>query len=417
MIADKQLTGPAEVLVKHVNPAGLNDLSRHVLDQCFGGHRRWVGEKPDAYPITKRFSGHPPLPGGFYYTLVNDPSGDDEGTLSQELKAYAAHGSKQEGLFEFWDFTVPRQRAEGLDFVRKCIRGPLPIEMDGPCLVIALLPVNDHPHPLARDFTSKPVAVHVCISLSIERLRFDSVVDLREPQTAQAFTHTMTRLPFFPNNPPLDSFRDLLPTMLRQNLGGTHGFHSAIGSALRHMGAQALIFPSARSDCYVEADGGKVRKWGGWNLVRYARAPAPELVRYIDLDPWMKCIGHFDDTPGQLNMEYPGIAVEYEERGQTEGSWRIGGLSVWQDAFFEGSFIGPLADSMGVHDEIMVAIYLFLPIMRSGKAWQQFLLGLKFAALGDDSAKRSLLDWAARFDTIKLIQTGDILRNYVSCCP
>ncbi len=417
MAEEGRLAFPAEVVVKHVNPAGLNDLGRRVFDHCFGGHRRWVGERPEANLITKRFSGHPALPGGFYYTLAKDPSGDDDGTLAQELKAYAAHGSEQEGLFEFWDFTVPRQRAEGLDFVRRTIRGSLPVEMDGPCLVVALLPVNRKPHPLVRDHTTQAIAVHVCITLSIEKLRFGSVVDLREPRTAQKFAHVMTRLPFFPNNPPLDSFHGLLPTMLRQNLGGTHGFHSAIGSTLRHMGTQALIYPSARCDCHVDVEEGNVRQWAGWNLVRYAQAPAVELIRYMDLDPWLNCIGHFGNTTGELNMEYPGVAVEFEEWGRAEGSWRVRGLSVWQDACCEGSFVDPLADSIGLRDEIQVPIQLFLSKMTSGEGAQQFMLGLKFAALGIDSAKASVRDWAARCDALGLTQTADILRNYARCCP
>jgi hypothetical protein len=417
MTLDKHLAGPAEVLVKHISPEGLSDLGRDVLDHCFGGHRRWIGQNPGANPVTKRFSGHPLLPGGFYYTVAKDRSGDDGGTLAQELKAYAAHGSEQQGLFEFWDSTVPIQRAACLEFVQGSTSTAPPVEMNGPCIVVALLPFKGQPHPVARRYTSKPVAVHVCIVLSIERLRFSSVVDLREPQTARNFAYDMTRLPFFPNNAPLDSFRDLLPTMLRQNIGGTHGFSNAIGSALRHMGAQALIFPSARSDCFVESEDGIVRRWGGWNLVRYAGAPDPEVIRYVDLDPWLKRIGHFGDTRGERNLEYAGVSLEFEERDRKAGSWRVTGLSAWQDAFFEGAFIGPLAQSMGVRDEIQVVIEFFLPKIESGDAWLQFLLGLKFAALGVDSAKQSVRYWAARCDVLKLNQTADILRHYERCCP
>jgi hypothetical protein len=409
--------GPIEVTVKQVSEAKLDDFGRRVLDYCFGGHRWGGGEESGRAPIVKRFSGHPPLPAGFYYTLVKDSYGDDDGTLAQELKAYAAHGSEQEGYFEFWDFTVPQQRAEGLDILRMTTRGSFPAELDGPWLVVALLPTNDQPHPLARDYTSKPVAVHVCIPLSIERLRFGCAIDLRDPETARRFTYNMTRLPFFPHNPPLDSFRDLLPTILRQNLGGTHGVLSAMGSALRNMGVQALIYPSARTDCYIEAEEGKVQRWGGWNLVRYARASAPEVSQYIDSDHWMTHIGNYGDAQGELTMDYSGVEIEFQEQTRTAGSWRVRGLSVWQDAFFEGSFIGPLAKLIGVRDEIGVVIQSLLPGMRSGEAWLQLMRNLKYAALGSDQAKVWVRDCAERFNALNLTQTADILRNYIRCCP
>ena len=117
------------------------------------------------------------------------------------------------------------------------------------------------------------VSVTAIIPIQVVEITFDRLIDLRMPATRQWFVTEFTRLknidppfPVFPFAGPLDDFKDLLPTLLSQGLGGGNGPTQVAGYWLRRLGAEALIFPSARVDVSVSILNGELQDWYGWNL-------------------------------------------------------------------------------------------------------------------------------------------------------
>lgn len=174
-------------------------------------------------------------------------------------------------------------------------------------------------------------------------------------------------------------FQQMLPALLDQIVGGSVA-SQVIGADLRRIGAEALIYPSARSDTFVIMQDGLMTDWFGWNLVDYRGAGMPVVptdvgMQFIsegqselqhelqksaeklrasewklkgDYKGWDELLAdvellrrhaetHSDDGPKLvihniddfwLPPKAPAIRIQHPETGQNAGSFVIAGIEV-----------------------------------------------------------------------------------------
>jgi hypothetical protein len=125
----------------------------------------------------------------------------------------------------------------------------------------------------------------------------------------------------------MDSFRQALPEILAQQLGGG-GLSMVAGLWCRKHGVGALIFPSARTDSGVEIHEDNVLSDTGWNLVDYADSDSTHLAAQIDLsDRWSDSIGiKSEKEPEGEDITFHEVNIEYFDSGPSRGSWYVVGL-------------------------------------------------------------------------------------------
>lgn len=285
--------------------------------------------------VNRRWAGDQNLPRGRYYALC-DEYGNDEGTLEGELRAY--YTPSRAGVVQMYDCTLP----EILNTVRQDFEIPA---TDPNMLLFGFPPINGNANPFVKTFSdlvrqkgivtlfaSKKLLIG--LPLTVKKVRRERVLDLRQPRSAKWFARTLSTLAWragdpssrcFPQRPPLERFTDLLPELLAQQLGGG-GACIAAGVLLRHLGADGLIFPSARNDAHVLIEDGTVVDHRGWNFVDYAEAPAPDFVAYFEEGKqWPTQVGFrpsVDAHEKDVAEWYPEITVS----SNPNGSWQTRGL-------------------------------------------------------------------------------------------
>ncbi|MBK8557259.1 MAG: hypothetical protein IPL65_16495 [Lewinellaceae bacterium] len=232
----------------------------------------------------RRFAGDKSLPRSRYYSVCNTNTGDDRGTLVRELRAYSDY--QVTGPIIIIDTTastgVPQyfqdlfHEAPAIVFVPKHSR------------VLG----NVFAELLGLDPSLHSRSQYAAVPLSISEVSIQKVIDLRLPDTADWFAYHLTRLRFsdlgitgnqqkrdiacFPMGP-VDDFKTLLPILMNAERGSSFGDATQIaGIWLRKIGADAVVFPSARSNVETIHRDGQLADWYGWNLVDYRGAPPPE---------------------------------------------------------------------------------------------------------------------------------------------
>ena len=294
-------SGFAEAQPHPESPMGLLKASGHSVMADMNQHRRYAGD----------FS----LPRSRYYTVCRDQMGDDGGLMLRELQAYSK--PQDYGHIEVIDTTSP---AEEVASIRAMLKPGTS--------ALFCIPIDYSHFPSAARARFDPKglanqrAITLVIPTQLKTETFERLIDLRDPLTRQWFVSTFTRLvsevephlPFFPLAGPLDEFDRLLPTLLAQGLGGGGGATQAAGSWLRRLGADGLIFPSARADVSVTVINNEVKDWYGWNLVDYRGAPKPTMQDFIILSPeWDRypTTLHHDLTTEPMSGEGGPPAVEF----------------------------------------------------------------------------------------------------------
>jgi hypothetical protein len=159
-------------------------------------------------------------------------------------------------------------------------------------------------------------------------VEIEGVVDLRYPDTQRWFAKTFialelqnkervveeTRVRVIDMSDPVESFAQLLPVIVSLETGGGMIFGQAIGRWLRQRGANALIFPSARSNAFVKVRDGTPVEWGGWNMVVYAGArEAGPMELFGRMGQWR-------------DPDHDHIHVDFTESGPESGSFSIRGV-------------------------------------------------------------------------------------------
>jgi hypothetical protein len=370
-----------ELILKQINPADLSDLGREALNQAFTGFYDEVQEtqvaqeaheffnssefgefklshasekvQPGESKSYRRYAGDSGLPRGRYYSVCSDEGGNDNGTLLQEIRAY--HNPLKAEQVLVLDSTLPEWHEEAF-------------KMGGnhsPHLIIKFVPIWGEKPKFARLQLSKMNkegdVLQVYLPMRVTREVRKNVLDLRQPEAAEWFTREFTRLPSNPDSPvkivdtrpPLNSFFELLPTLLEQGLGGSDQLNAA-GTWLRALGAEGLIFPSARTDASVTFQRKKIASFTGFNFVDYSNAPRPRLMENVESEDskmhiFLTAFPHWPQYPQYtpplhkfLNEQLPeeernpiifdSVKIYYVPEGTNQGSWQVEGLRNVPDA-------------------------------------------------------------------------------------
>ena len=371
-----------ELILKQINPATLNDLGRDALNQAFTGFydeaediqeaqemreffNNRFGEfgfkfshpsdkiQPGESKSYRRYAGDSGLPRGRYYSVCMDESGNDNGTLLQEIRAY--HNPLEAGQVLVLDSTLPDWHEEAFEIVGN----------HNPHLIIKFVPIWGEPHKFAQSYLSKlhkeADLFQVFLPMRVTREVRKNVLDLRQPEAAEWFTREFTRLPSNPDSPvkildtrpPLNSFFEILPSLLEQGLGGSDQLNAA-GTWLRALGAQGVIFPSARTDASVTFERKKLVSSTGFNFVDYSNAPVPRLLEKVESEDikrqvFLEVLPYWPQYPQYtpalhklLNEQLPeeesktlvfsSVKTYYVPEGINQGSWQVEGLRNVTDA-------------------------------------------------------------------------------------
>lgn len=309
---------PVDVWLKQIDVGNLNELGVDAV--------RWMVPRFIAADVERRYAGDDSLGRDRYFTLAEDSTGWDHGTLIGELRAYLEWPNLG-GRVGMVDSTAPNETD-----LREYLRGD-PLER---CLVLRFGKVDDGPHPFAAAHgQTEAEALDIFIPLALLHLHYDRVLDLRQPAVAEWFARQVGTLTYdlegvaiecWPFRPPLESFLDLLPTLLDQNRGGNL-VTRVIGAWLRRNDVEALIYPSARRECALVMKDGAVDAAYGWNLVDYREANPPDTVYYLDSsDHWVTQVSRTVSETEYVPCD--GIWFEVHDRDvdPQRGSWVIRGL-------------------------------------------------------------------------------------------
>jgi len=313
----------------------------------------------------RRYAGDTTLPKNRYYTIASNESGDDNGTLVRELRTY--YNPRNAGILQIFDSTLPEDRIA----LSRVILAKL-----SPSLYINFLPLADKPNKFAAKSTyfptDFPTKCIVNFPLRVESRKVEKVVDLRNPVIATNFTKALSRLHWndkssaFPARPELSGFEELLPSLFEQSLGGA-GTNNIIGIWLRKIGANGLIFPSARVNPSVKVLSGVLQEASGWNYVDYEGASATDLNCLIHLDnSWPLNIRHTPEGPGKPYFyPIPSARIYFTREGPESGSWYVSGLREAREALWRFTMALECLDGYSDKIEELKPIYEWLFYMYS----------------------------------------------------
>ncbi len=245
----------------------------------------------------RRYAGGEDLSRGRYYTVCKTGN-DDAGTLLAELEAYlsvfwsgpieitdTAYRSDRAGqrlhhllpghlLFRFYETAGIRNR-----FFSWLEHFGLPFEQqpDG-TIKYETTPEKEAAADQFQNRVRWPDGteyVQIIVPYSATDVEHASVFDLRNPTAQQWLVEFIDRTTCIrPNN-----FEALLPHLLIDSRGGNE-FTEFIGRELRANGADGLVYPSARRNCYVDYDGSDVDDFGGFNFLDLTDSPRIEANNF-----------------------------------------------------------------------------------------------------------------------------------------
>jgi hypothetical protein len=303
-----------DAFVRHLEQARLS-ASRGVA-VSLGLHRRYAG-------------GDGRLPRSCYFTLC-DESGDDSGTLAQEIAAYADFAIP--GLVLVADTAHPLLR----NWFERTGQKPPP----QPAIVVILLAPEDPAQRRTFELAYADVLAltggaagrdswFVMLEAQVREVEIGNVLDLRRPKAQEWFFRTFrTGDPLVfakPNGTDANGFFDILPTLLHPQQGGCAAT-TGIGTWLRTLkSVDALIYPSARADVgVIQRDGAMVDHFG-WCLLDYRKAAPLDLGTgevTVDGDPWNLPDGSWALHRRGAVLRFPTMErIGFDGRG----SWEVSG--------------------------------------------------------------------------------------------
>jgi hypothetical protein len=411
------LAAPCELFTKQLATAALPEVIQAFVHSCFGGYFESERRNPTRVRTPKRYSGDINFEAGRYYTISQDSTGDDGGTLQNELYAYGCWGERPPGYFQYWDLSTSNYRELALQQLKGKDRDMVLRAAEKPCLLLGLCSIRDQLHPIVRALDRTDEVLYVGIPLSIKRLRLDRVVDLRVPSIAQEFACIASRLPGFVNGTPVEELWPLLPTMLTQELGGGYGFSLVVGAAMRDNGVEGLIYPSARNDVFLRTSPAHL-EWGGWNLVDYRGAPRSSNTLHVDIDSWYPEVRRWSYAPDGLRRVFSDVQISYEVNGTNRGSWAVAGLRAWQEAMFELTFLGQFAHAVdpSLAEPVQDFVDFMLRQASDGSFALSFAVTLQQAAEGHREAQSALMPFVARLRSEAQPQHAETLERFLRAC-
>lgn len=340
------------LVLKQVDPQRLGELGRAALTLFSSFWQEWERTKEEIAKKTeqelraslgrrswdveastsadRRFSGDGHLARGRYYSVCHEANGFDGGTMVRELTAY--HDPLSSGILDIHD--VQDEMKTDSDPSRSR-------DNDPPLYLLQIPGFSRDLHPWLTPFNQGHDTVQVVLEAAVTEARFERLIDLRIPTVAEWFTQNLTRLRWlsrdgektaaFPNKPPLDRFVDLLPSLLTQSLGGGGASSLIAGQWLRCLGADGLVFPSARSDASLTITGDRVEQFRGWNLIDFRDSPTIQISSFDLTAGWIRHVAaEVDHAPHPI---YSGVSVGEVTSPGHVGSWSVRGLELCNAAF------------------------------------------------------------------------------------
>lgn len=292
------------------------------------GNTRIVGnETPFKY---RRFSGGAYLPRGRYYSVCKDGSGNDSQALAGELLAYYIPEKAGEIALLDLDGSDATAQAGRVFFEQRC-----GLRNSKNMIAMQCHSRFGIPSPILSEFTSPsfiPGTLDCAVFLETEVVesRISNVIDLRFPdvqkwmyeslhsgipRTLYLYDNEPSVSAFYPHiipddlfdsplfkagpgtagiiNPPNDDWdgkkiyysdkrSDLLSFLMYPSAMGGTPITNGIGRWLQSIGANALVYPSARSDIMCSVKGDQISDFAGFLLVDYRNSPEiPDEFRVI----------------------------------------------------------------------------------------------------------------------------------------
>jgi hypothetical protein len=272
----------------------------------------------------RRFSGGPGLSPGSYYTLCDGKNYNDYGTLRDELTAY------YRGLSGITPLILDPKVDEGvLEYLQKSHNFSDESLLHPLYLYIYSIERETEKNKNLIERNKFPMGDKIAITYGVRQFETEisRVIDLRDFETQNWFVNNFVNLElanekniakedhvFFMPKKPIENFGDLLPVIVSLETGGGIIFGQAVGHWLRLNGANALVFPSARSNTFNEIIDGKIKGFKGWNMVIYANAMEPVKVNL------------FGRMATWRDIDHDHIKVQYTSDGSTRGSFSIRGV-------------------------------------------------------------------------------------------
>ena len=130
------------------------------------------------------------------------------------------------------------------------------------------------------------LSITVKLTFLVNFMRLEHVFDLRQKTSQQwlvdEFAKADNDVLIKKDRAGLSSFSDLLPTLLDNRLGG-NVFTDALGFYLRAIGADGIIYPSARCDSGAAYKSDKLLYSSGWNFLNYSDTVPTGPMTFNDL--------------------------------------------------------------------------------------------------------------------------------------
>lgn len=294
---------------------------------------------------SRRFAGDRTLPRSCYYSIRNDSplAGSDGSTLIQEICAYLI-GSQYPGLVSIFENLgiIAGELLTTLASISK--KNMDALSLNEPSLLIAL-------RPLARDEflrsaygNAKNYLVQIPYVLTEETVQ--DVLDLRRPeaqswvvdQFKRSFSLGDKEFPVLLQREPPANFAQLLPSLIDQSLGGGWGTGNMVGHFVRQAGAAGLVYPSARTNAWVEVEDNVVKRSNGWCFVRYAGAGPMEINLTVGIDSgeWPATAGYSSNpyTCWEEFIPAKGTRIEFQRSEPLAGSFAVLGLGEYNHAIY-----------------------------------------------------------------------------------
>lgn len=294
-------------------------MRRRMATMYYKGDKKF---ETDRY---RRYQGQTSLGIGKYYSVCDNEYGNDNGTLCSELQAY--HDPYVSGVIEIYD-TCDEQHREKL----KDIGNPVDFKQSI-VLILRNHSISEYAPHVLNSLSVENCDSAFAFPLSIHKETINCVLDLRERESINWLVKHFGTIECEPENiwsafkcrGSIDSFTDMLPEMINQEIGGG-GFHYVVGERLRHEGVNALIFPSSRIDCGVELNNDHKSRYWGWNLVDYRGNQVDHIGLYDHDEGWLKKISSRRALDFALpnSLGFDSAKIEYIEEN---GSWNVTGLT------------------------------------------------------------------------------------------
>ena len=235
----------------------------------------------------RRYAGDRNFSRGRYFTVCDDQNGDDSQTLCREIFAYIDSSVPGRAYIgDAWDTQL--YQALGGD--------KLPDELRNCLYVMLLEPFNKSEqadyhrayNPVLECLSSPHGLKLLPIPVRWYDVEIPQVLDMRRPEVQEwlfQFFRAGDGAILVKPGKPANSFYEMLPAMYHPYRGGS-GVTAGIGSWLRTMGVNGLVFPSARSNAMIKVDpNGKLIGTHGWNLLLYSDS-RPDHQVHADAKPW-----------------------------------------------------------------------------------------------------------------------------------